>query len=48
MVLEPETAGTNAIGGLAPSTSTLKPLAAGTLATLAMLGIYFGVLTLGV
>jgi Cu+-exporting ATPase len=35
-LVEPETAGA----------STLKPLAIGTLATLAMLGIYFGVLTL--
>ena len=35
-LVEPETAGT----------STIKPLAIGTLATIAMLGVYFGVLTL--
>lgn len=46
MALESDAAGTTTLRSSAPITSTLRPLAIGTLATLAMLGIYFGVLTL--
>jgi P-type Cu+ transporter len=46
MALETESATASMLRSLAASTSTLKPLAIGTLATLAMLGVYFSVLTL--
>jgi Cu+-exporting ATPase len=46
MVLESDAAGTTTLRPSAPITSTLRPLAIGALATLAMLGIYFGVLIL--
>ena len=46
MALESDAAGTTTLRSSAPITSTLRPLVIGTLATVAMLGIYFGVLTL--
>jgi P-type Cu+ transporter len=46
MALESDAVGTTTLRSSAPITSTLRPLAIGTLATVAMLGIYFGVLTL--
>jgi len=46
MTLESKAAGAMVLTPSTPTTSTLKPLAIGALATLAMLGIYFGVLTL--
>jgi Cu+-exporting ATPase len=46
MALEPEAVGASALPAQATGANVFTPLAIGTLASIAMLGVYFGVLTL--